>query len=98
MKGGRFMHTTRLDAKAYRTRERRLRHSRGELVLGGKIRPRWIEDGARFWYTVNTPEGKRFIVADTRTGSRDVAFDHEKLATALTAASGYEADARALPI
>jgi dipeptidyl aminopeptidase/acylaminoacyl peptidase len=88
---------TVLDEKAYRTAERLLRHHRSELVLGGKITPRWIEDGARFWYTVNTSDGKRYILADPRAGTRDVAFDHERLAAALTTASGYDVDAGALP-
>lgn len=91
------MHTTRLDVKVYQTAERLLRHHRTELVLGGRIKPRWIGNGGRFWYTVHTPQGKRFVVADPRAGRRDVAFDHDRLAIALAAASGYDVDAHALP-
>ncbi|HEU5471990.1 MAG TPA: prolyl oligopeptidase family serine peptidase [Actinophytocola sp.] len=91
------MVTPPLDARAYRTAERLLRHNRGELVLGGRIRPRWIEDGARFSYTVNTVAGKRFILVDPATGVRGPAFDHERLAAALAEASGQEVDAAALP-
>lgn len=90
------MPKTRLDVQAYATAERLLRHNRGELVLGGRVVPRWI-DGARFWYTVNTSEGKRFVVADPGAGTRDVAFDHDRLAKALAVASGYDVDAAALP-
>src|SRR2546421_3148288 len=60
-----------LDRHAYATAERLLRHNRGELVLGGKVTPRWLDGGARFWYTVNTSEGKRFVVADPGAGTRD---------------------------
>jgi dipeptidyl-peptidase 4 len=90
------MPKTQLDVQAYETAERLLRHNRGELVLGGKITPRWLE-GGRFWYTVNTPEGKRFVLADPGAGTRDTAFDHDRLAKALAAASGYETDAATLP-
>jgi dipeptidyl-peptidase 4 len=88
---------TPLDVQAYKTAERLLRHNRGELVLGGKITPRWIEGGPRFWYTVKTGEGKRFVIADPAAGTREAAFDHDRLAKALAAASGYEVDAAALP-
>lgn len=87
---------TRLDVRAYQTAERLLQHHRAELVIGGKITPRWIEDGARFWYTVNSPEGKRYILADPKAGSRTLAFDPDRLAGALTLASGQDVDARAL--
>ena len=60
-----------LDRQAYATAERLLRHNRGELVLGGKITPRWLDGGARFWYAVDTPAGKRFVVADPTAGTRE---------------------------
>lgn len=42
---------------AYQVAERLLRHNRADLVLGGKVRPQWIDGGERFWYAVSTPEG-----------------------------------------
>ncbi|MBT2225380.1 DPP IV N-terminal domain-containing protein [Nonomuraea sp. NEAU-A123] len=92
------MTTTRLDAGAYRAAERLLRDNRGNLVLGDKVSPRWIEGGARFWYAVDTAEGRRFVLVDPVAGSRGPAFDQEKVAAALAAASGREADASALPL
>lgn len=85
------------DVQAYQTAERLLRHNRGELVLGGKITPRWVAGGTRFWYTVNTDEGKRFVVADPGAGTRDNSFDHDRLAKSLAVASGHQVDAAALP-
>ncbi|WP_412537899.1 hypothetical protein R8Z50_18740 [Longispora sp. K20-0274] len=35
----------------------------GELVVGDRIRPQWIDGGARFWYGVNTGSGRRFVAA-----------------------------------
>ncbi|MFH8347414.1 DPP IV N-terminal domain-containing protein [Streptomyces sp. NPDC018045] len=91
------MHPTILDAHTYRTAEQLLRHNRDKLVFGGKIRPRWIDGGARFWYTVDSAAGRRFILVTPAEGTRHPAFDHQRLAGALAAASGREVDPAALP-
>ncbi|MFI6502921.1 DPP IV N-terminal domain-containing protein [Nonomuraea typhae] len=80
---------------SYEAAERLLRHNRAALVRGGKINPQW--DGARFWYTVDTRDGKRFILVDPAAGSREPAFDHHRLAAALAAATGQEVNPAALP-
>ncbi|MFI1754643.1 prolyl oligopeptidase family serine peptidase [Streptomyces sp. NPDC020571] len=92
------MQRKRLDVRAYRTAERLLRHHRGELLPGGRLTPRWLEDGTRFWYTVATVEGKRYVLVDPVAGTRRLAFDHERLASALAAATGQPVDAAALPL
>ena len=60
----------------------------GELVVGDKVRPQWIDGGARFWYAVSTGAGRRFVLVDPAAGTREPAFDHARLAAALAAASG----------
>ncbi|MCT2586176.1 S9 family peptidase [Actinophytocola gossypii] len=81
---------------AYQAAERLLRRSAspGDLVVGDKVRPRWIGDG-RFWYTVGT--GRRFVLVDPAAGTREPAFDHARLADALARASGHPVDPEALP-
>jgi dipeptidyl-peptidase 4 len=69
----------------------------GELVIGDKIKPQWIDGGARFWYAVSTGAGKRFVLVDPAAGTREPAFDHARLAAALAAASGQQVDPEALP-
>ncbi len=91
------MYPPSLDIGVYRTADRLLRHHRGELVLGGKVQPRWVDGGTSFWYTVDTEKGRQFILADPAEGTRKPAFDHERLAAALEAASGREIDQGALP-
>lgn len=86
-----------VDPAAYRTAEQLLRHNRGTLVRGAKIRPRWIDGGPRFWYTVDSDAGRRFVIVDPVAGTRRLAFDHMRLAAALAAASGHDVDAAALP-
>jgi dipeptidyl aminopeptidase/acylaminoacyl peptidase len=69
-------------------------------VYRDDVRPRWIGDGARFWYRNRLQEGKReFILLDADDGepARGPAFDHARLAAALAAASGTDVDADALP-
>ncbi|MGW7416688.1 DPP IV N-terminal domain-containing protein [Streptomyces sp. NPDC054863] len=69
----------------------------GELVVGDKVRPQWIDQGARFWYAVSNGAGKRFVLVDPAAGTREPAFDHTRVAAALAAASGQQADPEALP-
>ena len=69
----------------------------GELVPGDKVRPQWIDGGARFWYAVNNGAGRRFMLVDPAAGTREPAFDHARLATALATASGQRIDPGALP-
>ena len=69
----------------------------GELVIGDKVRPQWIDGGTRFWYAVSNGVGGRFVLADPAAGTREPAFDHARLAAALAAASGHQVDPEALP-
>lgn len=69
----------------------------GELVIGDKVRPQWIDGGARFWYAVSNGVGRRFVLVDPAAGTRESAFDHARLAAALAAASGQQVDPEALP-
>lgn len=69
----------------------------GELVIGDKIKPQWIDGGARFWYGVSNGAGKRFVLVDPAADIREPAFDHARLAAALAAASGQQVAPEALP-
>src|SRR3954454_11976991 len=69
----------------------------GDLVIGDKVRPQWIDGGARFWYAVSNGAGKRFVLVDPAAGTREPAFDHVRLAAALTVVSGQEVDPESLP-
>src|SRR5215475_2297217 len=91
------MNPVTLDVEVYRTAASLLRHNRGKLVLGGKVQPRWVEGGASFWYCANTAKGQRFFLVNPAEGTREPAFDHERLATALEAATGQAVDPDALP-
>jgi dipeptidyl-peptidase 4 len=42
----------------------------GELVMGDKVRPQWIDGGARFWYAVSNGVGRRFVLVTPAAGTR----------------------------
>ncbi len=53
------------------------------LVYNAGVRPTWISDD-RFWYRTTTADGPRFILMDAAKGTRAPAFDHAKVAVALS--------------
>ena len=66
------------------------------LVYRAGVRPNWMEND-RFWYRVTTAEGAEFIVVDPAAGTRRPAFDHARVAAALSSAAGVRYDAHHLP-
>ncbi len=68
-----------------------------ELVFKLQLRPHWINEGARFWYRNDTREGKEFMLVDPGAGVRALAFDHAKVAEALSKALGKQIEAGKLP-
>ncbi|MFD9703021.1 DPP IV N-terminal domain-containing protein [Lentzea sp. NPDC059081] len=61
----------------YQAAEQLLRRTArpGELVVGDKVRPQWIDGGARFWYQVRDGDDRRFVVVDPAAGTRTPDFD-----------------------
>ena len=68
-----------------------------ELVRNINVVPHWIGGEDRFWFKLEDEAGHRFRMVDARTGTTTDAFDHERVAAALTA-QGLDAQATALPI
>lgn len=66
-------------------------------LFAASVQPRWTGHGDMFWYAVTTREGKRFFLVGPDTGTKQEAFDHARLAAALSAASDETVDADALP-
>jgi dienelactone hydrolase len=82
----------RLPAAVYGRAERLLVHNRSRLALRALVTPRWTGDGSSFWYRVDTERGTEFVLVEPETGSRRPAFDHERLARSLAAASGQSVE------
>ena len=59
-------------------------------LLNETIVPHWIPGTDQLWYARWTPTGRRYVVVDGPTGARSDLFDHDKLAAALTKATGTD--------
>ncbi|MEO8333921.1 MAG: DPP IV N-terminal domain-containing protein [bacterium] len=67
------------------------------LIVGAVDQAAWIDSTPRFWYRRSTTTGSEFIVADAETKLKRAAFDHGRLAAALTAVLHRPVDSTALP-
>ena len=91
-----FAQTRPLTAADYARAEKFMAYNTTPLVYRATVRPNWIADD-RFWYRVTTPAGSEFVLVDPAKGTRAPAFDHAKLAIALTAAANSKYEAGTLP-
>jgi dienelactone hydrolase len=67
-------------------------------VYKARINPHWFHDNTQFWYRNDLKAGaKEFILVDAERGIRRPAFDHQKLAAALSTAAGREFKSDHLP-
>jgi predicted metalloprotease with PDZ domain/dipeptidyl aminopeptidase/acylaminoacyl peptidase len=63
------------------------------------ITPHWFADGSRFWYRNDLRGGAReFILVEIEPGRRGPAFDHGKLAAALSKATAKQYKGDRLPL
>ena len=86
----------RLTAADYARAQRWMPSNTSPLVLHSGVRPNWLA-GDRFWYRTNTADGNEFIMVDPAHATRLPAFDHTRLASALSAAAGSTYTAAKLP-
>ena len=83
-------------AADYARAEQLMGYNTTPLVLRSGVRPNWLPD-ERFWYRVTTAEGAEFVLVDPAKGTRAPAFDHARLAAALSTATGRAYTAGNLP-
>jgi dipeptidyl aminopeptidase/acylaminoacyl peptidase len=68
------------------------------LVFKSQIAPHWFQSDTCFWYRNDLRGGaKEFILVNAGKGAREKAFDHARLAAALTQAAGTEYQPDHLP-
>jgi len=91
-----FAQPRALTADDYGRAEKFMGYNTTPLIYRNAVRPNWLAD-ERFWYRVTTPAGSEFLVVDPAKGTRAPAFDHAKLAIALTAVANQKYEANALP-
>ena len=78
-------------ADDYSRAEHFLSETTAPLVTGSGVQPRWLDDG-RFWYRSTTAQGGQFVLVDPARKTRVSAFDHQRIATSLSDASGSRVD------
>lgn len=88
--------TISLTAADYARAEKFMGYNTGKLVDRGGARPNWLP-GERFWYRVLTAQGSEFVLVNPANGTRQPAFDHARLAAALSTAAGAKYEAARLP-
>lgn len=87
-----------LTTEDYAHAEKFMAYNLNPLVYHGVDRPIWMPDG-RFWYRDRAADGVTFTLVDPAKGTKAPAFDHAKLAAALSVASaGKTFDAHHLAI
>ncbi|WP_321475204.1 DPP IV N-terminal domain-containing protein [uncultured Paludibaculum sp.] len=87
---------TVLTVADYARAEKMMNYNTAPLVFHSGLRATWTGDD-RFWYRDVGPDGSRFVMVTAANGTKAPAFDHEKLAAALSAAAGETYDALHLP-
>ena len=85
-----------LTADDYARAEQFMSYNTTPLVFGTAVRPSWLS-GDRFWYRNSIPDGAEFVLVDPARRTRARAFDHERLAAALSRAADTAYGAFGLP-
>ncbi len=84
-------------AEQYQHAEKFLSSSVTPLVLHAAVHPNWLPDG-RFWYRDNLADNAaEFVLVDPQKAARTPAFDHARLAAALSAANSQAYSGDKLP-
>jgi dipeptidyl aminopeptidase/acylaminoacyl peptidase len=83
-------------AEDYARAEGFLNAAMAPLVFGTGVRPNWLEGGG-FWYRNTIPAGAEFVMVDPERRTRERAFDHERLARALSESADETYEAFQLP-
>ena len=85
-----------VSASEYARAEQFLPWHAEKLTSGVTVSPRWL-DANRFWYRNQVFGGHEFIMIDAAARTRRPAFDHDRLAAALSEASDESHEATDLP-
>jgi dipeptidyl-peptidase-4 len=68
-------------------------------VFKTTLQPNWFANGTKFWYRNDlAADAREFILVDAVGGQRAPAFDHARVAAALSRATGREVKATHLPV
>lgn len=80
----------------YARAEKWMSYNTTPLVSNAAVRGTWLPED-RLWYRNQTATGSEFILVDSARGTRAPAFDHARVAAALSTAVGKPYEAARLP-
>ncbi len=55
-----------------------------KMLFSTSVDPHWLKNTNRFWYMYETSAGKKWYIVDPAKNSKQVLFDNDKLAAAIT--------------
>ena len=90
-------HSSSVTRADYSRAEQYLPWNVKSAIFDARVEPHWIEASDRFWYRSEALGAKTFILVDPEAGTREPAFDHTRLASALSAAAGSSYSSDDLP-
>lgn len=85
-----------LSAKDYEHAESFMSYHTQKYVDGAPVRPNWLAND-RFWFLKSSATKQEFLLVNAAKKSTVPAFDHQKLATALSRITGKTVDPELLP-
>jgi dienelactone hydrolase len=85
-----------ITAADYARAEKFMNYNTTGLMFHSSVAANWLPE-ERMWYRNTTADGSEFILVDPARGTREPAFDHAKLAAALSTAAGAKYDGAHLP-
>ncbi|MBC7616704.1 MAG: DPP IV N-terminal domain-containing protein [Pedobacter sp.] len=83
--------------KDYERAEKFMSYYTESYIDNGSLKPNWLA-ADRFWYQTTSVQGMEFILVNPVKKIKTAAFDHQKMAVALSAAAGKTYQANKLPI
>ena len=69
-----------------------------KLIFTTSVDPHWLKKGDRFWYSYETPGGRKWYIVDPAKASKQELFDNAKLAALITSIVKDPFDAQHLGI
>ena len=81
----------------YRRAEAMLYRNVRSLVFNPDTGVRWLADSSAFWYRSESVSGCRFMLVDAGSGRQREAFDHRRVAGALSEALERQVEPFGLP-
>lgn len=86
----------KLTAKDYERAESFMGYNAAQYIDNGNVYSNWLAND-KFWYANTSVKGTEFILVDPAKKTRAAAFDHQRLATELSVATGKKYEANKLP-